>query len=75
MFVSDYRPTKRIGIEELDGAIKLFGDRYLDAAESGEADATAYGGASLVLELIRNGKFEYPQDLLAVFENKLKQTY
>lgn len=71
-FVSDYRPTKRIGIEELDGAIKLLIDRVDEMQDNGEANAEFYEGAMLALETIRYGSFKYPQDFLAVLENQIK---
>lgn len=70
-FVGDYRPTKRVGIEELDGAIKLLFDRINEAHENGEATVHHYEGAWLALDTIRNGRFEYPADFMAVFENQL----
>lgn len=33
MFVSDYRPTKRVGVEELTGAINVFLDRIEEVDE------------------------------------------
>ena len=73
-FVSDYRPTKRIGIEELDGAIKLLIDHVDDMQDNGEANADYYMGAALALETIRYGSFKYPQDFVAVLENKINDT-
>ena len=73
MFVSDYRPTKRIGVEELTGAINTFLDRIEEVDENGEAHREIYIGALIVLELIRYGTYEYPRDLLAVFENRIKE--
>ena len=73
-FVSDYRPTKRIGIEELDGAIKLLIDHVDDMRDSGELGCDYYMGAALALEAIRYGSFKYPQDFVAVLENKINDT-
>lgn len=70
-FVSDYRPTKRIGVEELGGAITALANKLDEIDESGEATADFYIGALLTLETIRYGNFEYPRDFLAVFENKV----
>ena len=75
MFVNDYRPTKRIGIEELDGCINLFQQAIEAMNEDGVAGIEQYEGAWLALELLRNGKYEYPADFLAVFENKLEELY
>lgn len=71
-FVSDYRPTKRIGIEELDGAIKLLIDRIDGMQEYGEADYEYYEGAMLALETIRYGNFKYPHEFMAVLVNKVQ---
>ena len=75
MFVNDYRPTKRVGIDELDGCIKLMGDAAKALKENGVAGFEKYEGAALALSLIRFGKFEYPHEFVAVFENKLAETY
>jgi hypothetical protein len=32
-----------------------------------------YMGALITLETIRHGRFEYPQDFMAVFENRVKE--
>ena len=74
-FISDYRPTKRIGIEELDGAIIAFANKLDEIEENGETCADCYVGALLALETIRHGNFEYPRDFLAVFDNKVQAYY
>ena len=73
MFVNDYRPTKRIGIEELEGAIKLLGDAADAMRADGVAGAAQYEGAMLALSAIRYGRFEYPRDFVAVFERDLEE--
>jgi len=72
-FIGDYRPTKRIGIEELDGCINLFCQRLGDIAANGEATAQYYVGALIALETIRTGRFEYPHEFLAVFDNRVNE--
>ena len=73
MFIGDYRPTKRVGIEELDGCIRLLTDKLDEAADNGEVIAAIYMGALLTMETIRNGRFEYPCDFMAVFENRVNE--
>lgn len=72
-FIGDYRPTKRVGIEELDGCIKLLSDKLDEVADNGEASTALYMGALIAMETIRNGRFEYPRDFMAVFENRVKE--
>lgn len=71
MFVSDYRPTKRIGLEELDGCLKLLRDEVDEKLANGEADAPYYEGAWLAMQLLMTGKFDYPHDFMQVFANDL----
>lgn len=73
MFIGDYRPTKRIGIEELDGCINLLVNKLDDMVDNGEADSQIYMGALLTMEIIRNSKFEYPHEFVAVLENKIDE--
>ena len=73
MFIGDYRPTKRVGIEEMDGCIKLLSDKLDEATDNGEVDAQIYMGALLTMEIIRNGRFEYPHEFVAVLENKVRE--
>ena len=72
-FIGDYRPTKRVGIEELDGCIKLLNDKLDETAENGEMSTALYMGALIALETMRNGRFEYPQDFMAVFDNRVRE--
>lgn len=73
MFIGDYRPTKRVGIEELDGCIKLLSDKLDEIAKSGEMSTALYMGALITMETIRNGRFEYPGDFMAVFDNRIAE--
>ncbi len=73
VFIGDYRPTKRVGIEELDGCIKLLADKLDEVAESGKVSAALYMGALIAMETMRNGRFEYPCDFMAVFDNRVKE--
>lgn len=71
MFVGDYRPTKRVGIEELDGALRILRDRIDEAYAEQDGRLHYYEGAWLALRAIRFGQFEYPRDFMAVFENDI----
>ena len=71
MFVGDYRPTKRVGIEELDGALKMLCERIDTAYADADARLHFYEGAWIALRAIRFGQFEYPRDFVWVFENDL----
>jgi hypothetical protein len=73
VFIGDYRPTKRVGIEELDGCIKLLSDSYELADEQRDKSASLYMGALIAMETIRNGRFEYPKDFMAVFDNRIRE--
>lgn len=72
-FVGDYRPTKRIGIEELDGCINLFCKMLDDLDQQCDKRADMYAGALMALECIRYGRFEYPHELMEVFANKVQE--
>ena len=72
-FVSDYRPTKRIGIEELEGCLNLLVHRLEEVADNGEAGGALYMGALVALETIRNCNFEYPHEFMAVLENRFRE--
>ena len=72
MFVSDYRPTKRVGIEELDGCISLF-EQAVERLHADGVPCEWHEGAWLALSILRAGKFEYPAEFVAVFENKLDE--
>ena len=72
-FIGDYRPTKRIGIEELDGCINLFTQKLDEIMENGEATDELYMGALIALETIRGSRFEYPHEFMAVFDNRVRE--
>ena len=72
MFVGDYRPTKRVGIEEFDGALRILRDRIDSAYADADGRLHFYEGAWIALTAIRYGQFEYPRDFMAVFENDLE---
>ena len=72
MFVGDYRPTKRLGVEELDGAVNLVSEAVSRMRDDGVAHVEMYEGMLLALQMIRNGHFEYPADFLAAFEAKVQ---
>lgn len=71
-FIGDYRPTKRVGVEELDGCIRMLTDKIDEMEEAGEAGSEYYVGALLALECVRYGNYEYPRELVWVLEEKLK---
>lgn len=71
-FVTDYQPAKRVGLDELDGCLRMLTDKVDEKQENGEADANYYHGALLALECIRYGHFEYPREFIWLFEEKLK---
>lgn len=71
-FVTDYQPAKRVGLLELEGCIHMFSEKVDEMDENGEADSSYYMGALLTLECIRQGRFEYPRELMWLFEEKLK---
>lgn len=72
-FIGDYRPTKRVGIEELDGCTRLLAQAVEDMDEAGVAGVDWYRGALLALSIMRDGRFEYPHEFVAVFERKLEE--
>ena len=72
-FIGDCRPTKRIGIEELDGCINLFTQKLDEIMENGGATDELYMGALVALETVRNGRFEYPHEFMAVFDNRINE--
>ena len=72
MLIDDYKPTKRVGIEELEGATRIFRERVEWAFEEADSRHMAYLGAWLVLHLLLVCNFKYPKDLLEAFENLLE---
>lgn len=71
MFVGDYRPTKRVGVEEMDGALRMLRDKVDDLHAAGDDRVRYYEGAWVALSAMRYGTFEYPRDFMAVFERDL----
>lgn len=71
MFVGDYRPTKRVGIEEFDGTLRMFRDAIDNLYADADSRLHYYEGAWIALRAMRFGQFEYPRDFMAVFENEL----
>ena len=71
MFVTDYEPAKKVGVEELDGALLMLRDAIDEKTENGEADVARYEGAWAALFVLRFGRFNYPRDFMAVFEREL----
>ena len=60
-----YQPYSRVDHYELDGTIKLLGDKVSTMGEAGEVDALYYEGAQDALEIIRGYEFvDKPQDFL-----------
>lgn len=68
MLIDDYRPTKRVGLEELEGATRLFRENVEWALEEADSRYKAYLGAWLVLHMLLVGNYKYPKDLLDAFE-------
>ena len=68
MFVDDYVPKKRIGVEELEGCVNIF-DRLIDEDPDKEISPLAWmmSGARLALHLMLVSKFRYPEDFVNVF--------
>lgn len=76
MFVDDYTPMKRIGIEELEGCIKILESRIDDAVDNGEdmlPISWITEGAWLALHLMLTGRFKYGADFIAVFDEQVKR--
>lgn len=68
MLIDDYRPTKRVGLEELEGATRIFRERVDESFADADSRHKAYLGAWLVLHMLLVGNFKYPKDLLDSFE-------
>jgi hypothetical protein len=73
MFVSDYRPTKRVGIEELDGTLRMLRDAVDEGHADGDDRVRYFEGAWIALSTLRYGSFQYPRDFVAVFERNLNE--
>ena len=72
-FIQDYRPTLRIGLDELHGACNVFRDRVDELYADADGRLRYYEGAWLALRLIESGRYEYPADFMAVFDNQLDE--
>ena len=68
MLIDDYRPTKRVGLEELEGATRIFRERVDESFADADSRHKAYLGAWLVLHMLLVSNFKYPKDLLDAFE-------
>lgn len=77
MFIDDYTPTKRIGMEELEGCVRMFEYRIDDHADDEIVSPTTWmdEGASLALRLILTGRFRYPTDFMDVFDMKRAELF
>ena len=77
MFVEDNVPKKYVGVEELEGCIRIF-ERRIDEGML-ERDPTPADwmdeGARLVLALLRDGRFRYPQDLVDVYDARRNELF
>lgn len=76
MFIDDYTPMKRIGIEELEGCIRQLEGRIDEAVENGEDMLPVMWiteGAWLALHLMMTGRYKYGADFLAVFDEQVKR--
>lgn len=72
--VSDYRPTKRLGVEELDGLLNVLSEKVDELSNSDSSTADIYRGAFLCAMCFRFHTLEYPRDFMAVFERYLNET-
>ena len=60
-----YQPYSRVDHYELDGTLKLLGDKVSTMGEAGDVDALYYEGAQDALEIIRGYEFvDKPQDFV-----------
>ena len=69
-----YPANVRIGVDELDGLLRVL-DARIDAMRTdGEADVALYEGARIALSIIRrHERIEYPIDFLSLFELYLRE--
>ena len=76
MFVEDYTPVKRIGVEELEGCVGIL-ERRIDEAALGEPNPQQWReeGAWLALHLMLTGRFRYPEDFVSVFDVKSAELF
>ena len=78
MLVDDYTPTKRLGIEEMEGLQATFEHR-MDNRALGMNDDTPEQyrdeGAWLAVHLLLTGRFKTQQDFIAVFDNMCGEVF
>lgn len=78
MLVDDYKPTKRLGIEEMEGLMNAIDQRLCDMALEGVDDSANYHrheGAWLTVHLLLACRFDNQADFLAVFDNKSNELF
>lgn len=64
-----YQPCSSVYHYELDGTLKLLGDKVDRLGEDGEVDALYYEGAQDALEIIRDYEFvDTPQDFVRLLD-------
>ena len=71
MLVEDYRPTKRLGVEELEGLVSIL-ERRIDEKAMGDPTPREWveWGAWLATHMLLTGSYRYPDDFMAVFDVK-----
>ena len=76
MLIDDYRPMKRLGVEELDGLVNMLEQR-IGAAAFDEPTPRQWRdeGAWLALHLLLTGRFDTPDTFLAVFDVKCEEIF
>ena len=63
-------PQYHIGEMELDGLLKLLGERYAEARDAGDVAAVRYRGAYDAFAILRGGgRVEYPNEFVSIFDN------
>ena len=72
-FIQDYRPTLRVGLDELHGACTVFRDRIDELYANADDRLHYYEGAWIALRMMEGGRFEYPADFMAVFDNQIDE--
>ena len=78
MLVDDYTPTKRLGVEEMEG-LQAALERRIDAAALDGTDATPRAwreeGAWLAVHLLLTCRFRTQEDFLQVFDVKSDEIF
>ena len=78
MLVDDYTPTKRLGVEEMEGLQWALTTMMDDMEENEQAMTAAYyrlQGVWLTVHLLLTGRFKTQQDFIAVLLNKMNELY